>query len=204
MRGQQNGWLKGENADDWSFYPDSVDGLHIIGERTLFIRPDWEWPREERRRGVMVGSQDSSRTPQMLDSRDLTYERYIRGDGQGHDQVIVFNSERQLVGPAYRWGAFGANFARRLGWQPSGHEPFTWIARSGEVMVKSLYWTDGWIGLEPPRFESLGEGWLVLATQQAVDALRDAASKAEVHLWVERHSHGRAPYEGRWHLSKAL
>jgi hypothetical protein len=205
MRGQQNGWLKGENADDWSFYPDSVDGLHIIGERTLFIRPDWEWPREERRRGVMVGSQDSGQTPQILESgRALTYERYLRGDGQEPDQVIVLNSERQLVGPACRWAAFGANFARRLGWEPSRHEPFTWVARSGEAMVKSLCWKDGWTGLEPPRFESLGEGWLVLATEQALHALRDAASKMEVHLWVERHSHGRAPYAGQWHLSKAL
>ena len=44
------GWLNGQKADNWTDYPESVGGLHILGERTLYIRPDWEWPREERYR----------------------------------------------------------------------------------------------------------------------------------------------------------
>jgi hypothetical protein len=44
----------------------------------------------------------------------------------------------------------------------------------------------------------------VSATPPAVDAIRTLAPEVELHLWVERHSHGQRPYTGRWHLFKAL
>ncbi len=71
-------------------------------------------------------------------------------------------------------------------------------------MVKSIFWRDGWIWLEPPRFESLGEGWLVLSTELGIRSIREFSNKLELDLWVERHSHGEKPYEGKWHLSKSI
>jgi hypothetical protein len=198
-------WLRGENADSWNDYPESVDGLYIIGERTWFIRPDWEWPREEHYRGLVIGPCDTGQKRECLEtSHALTFECYLRGYGQGDKQLIVLNSERDLVGPAYRWAAISCSFARRLGWRPSDGEPFKWVDSSGNAMVKSVYWRDGWIWLEPPRFESLGEGWLVLATQQGIRSIREALNNIELHLWVERHSHGEKPYKGKWHLSKSI
>ena len=198
-------WLRGENAESWSHYPESVDGLPIIGERTWFIRPDWEWPREERHRGLVIGPYDSDQKRECLESSyELTFESYLRGDGQSDGQLIVSNSERQLIGPAYRWAAINCAFARRLGWHPSNDEPFAWVDSSGNLMVKSVYWRDGWIGLEPPRFESLAEGWLVLSTKEGIRSIREALNNLELHLWVERHSHGKKPYNGKWHLSRSI
>ena len=37
-------WLQGAGASEWSHYPDSVQGLSLLGERTWFVRPEWEWP----------------------------------------------------------------------------------------------------------------------------------------------------------------
>ena len=71
-------------------------------------------------------------------------------------------------------------------------------------MVKSIYWKDGWIWLEPPRFEILGEGWRVLATEQGIKSIRAASGNIESHLWIQRHSHDDKPYEGKWHLSKRI
>jgi hypothetical protein len=202
---QKKAWLKGAKANEWSNYTESVQGIAIIGERTWFVRPDWEWPREERHRGLVVGPWDSSSERQILESRyELTYESYLRGFGQREHQLIVLNSERQLVGPAYRWAAINSNFARALDWRPSANVTFQWVDSAGNLMVKSVYWKDGWIWLEPPRFESLGEGWLVLATPQAVESIRRIALTAELHLWAERHSHGDEPYAGKWHLSKPI
>lgn len=203
--GEGQAWLSGERADSWGDYPESVQGFHIIGERTWFIRPEWEWPREERHRGVVIGPLDSAGRRQRLESRyELTYKTYLSGLGQDNEQLIFVNSERQLTGPAYRWAAINSKFARALGWQPLEHAPFHWTDSSGATMVKSVYWKDGWIWLEPPRFESLGEGWVVLATPEAIDTMRRSAPKAEIHLWIERHSHGPKPYDGRWHLAKPL
>jgi hypothetical protein len=198
-------WLKGENADSWVYYPEFVDGLHIIGERTLLIRPDWEWPREERYRGLVISPRESNLSRECLFSNlELTLKTYLRKDGQTGDQFIILNSEHQLIGPAYRWAAINCAFARYLGWLQSNDEPFKWVDTSGDLMVKSIYWRDGWIGLEPPHFESLCEGWLVLATEKGFDIIRQNFKNLEQHLWVERYSHGVKSYKGLWHLSKKI
>jgi hypothetical protein len=203
--GEGRAWREGANANNWSEYPQSVQGLALIGERTWLIRPDWEWPREERHRGLIAGALSRTSERSVLESdSELTYEMYVRGLGQDDRQLIVLNSERQLAGPAYRWAAINANLARELGWHLSADIPFQWLDREGKSMVTSTYWKDGWIWIEPPRSEALGEGWFVLATPGAIDAIRRHAPGTDVHLWVERHSHGQQPYEGEWHLSMPL
>ncbi len=194
-------WLQGQDAADWDCYPSSVDELHLIGERSWFIRPDWEWPREERYRAVLIGKMDDDPGRESFATRrELTYAGYLQGDAQEKNQIIVWNSERQLMGPQYRWIAINSNLARELGWALSATNPFEWLDGERRLMIKSVYWKDGWIWLQPPRFEALGEGWYVLASDLAVEAIRRAFPNARTHLWVERHSHGENPYTGSWHL----
>jgi hypothetical protein len=203
--GEREAWLDGACAETWDDYPDSVLGLRIVGERTWLIRPEWEWPREERYRGLVAGAPSQATGRRSLNSAyELTYEMYLSGRGQDEQQLIVLNDERQLSGSAYKWAAINPSFARALGWRPSEDAPFQWLDSSSNVMVTSTYWRDGWVWLEPPRFESLGEGWFVSATPAAIEAMRRLAPEASVHLWVERHSHGERPYAGKWHLSKPL
>jgi len=119
---------------------------------------------------------------------------------QEGNRLIVWNCERQLDGPYYRWMAMNSNVARKLGWTLCPTNPFEWRDSAAHSMVKSMYWKDGWIWLEPPSFEALGEGWYVLASDLAVEAIRRAFPDAQTHLWVERHSHGVKLYRGSWHL----
>lgn len=198
-------WLQGKDAADWDHYPTSVGELHLIAERSWFVRPDWEWPREERYRGVVIhGVDDDLGRESLATHRELTYAGYFRGDGQEENQFIIWNSERQLVGPQYRWIAINSNIARELGWVLSATNPFEWWDGEGRLMVKSVHWKDGWIWLEPPRFEALGEGWYVLASDLAIGTIKRVFPNAWTHLWVERHSHGQKPYKASWHLSRAL
>ena len=197
-------WQQGAGAGEWGHYPDSVRGLCLIGERTWFIRPEWGWPHEERSRGLVLGSPSDATEKALESAVELTYDLYLEGRGQDDGQLIVLNVESQLVGPAYRWAAINSNFARALGWHPSIEVPFQWLDGDGSVMVESTYWRDGWRWIEPPRFESLGEGWFVSATTRAIDDIRRLAGGTELHLWVERHLHGERPYEGHWHLARAL
>ena len=194
-------WLNGDDAATWADYPRSIGDFRIIGERTLFIRPDWEWPREERYRGLCVGAPRSDQTRNLLaSSRELTYNLYVSGRGQADEQLLIWNSENQLVGPTSRWIALNSTFARSLGWFPSRTRPFEWLDPTGNVMAKSVFWRDGWVGLEPPHFESLGEGCLVLATPAALKLMGDKRPDAYCHLWVERHSNGGDPYHASWHV----
>lgn len=198
-------WLNGEAGSAWDSYPEKLGSETIIAERSWFIRPDWEWPREERYRGVTAAQIDAKLDRRALASGcDLVYSRYQRGDAQEPSQLTVWNEEAQLIGPQYRWVAFNARVARKLGWITSVTEPFRWDNAEGELMVRSIYWKDGWIWLEPPRFESLGEGWIVVASDSALEQIAEEFPDAEIQLWVERHSHREKQYEESWHLSRAL
>ena len=200
----EDAWRQGAGAGEWSHYPDSIQGLLLIGERTKFIRPEWEWPHEERFRGLIEELPDKADERALNSAFSLTYEAYLDGRGQDDNQLIVLNNENQLVGFAYRWAAFNSNLARALGWHPSTDVPFQWLDTAGNVMIESTYWKDGWIGIKPPRFDSLGEGWIVSASPAAIEAIRQHVPGTQIHLWVERQSHGNKPYEGKWHLSKPL
>jgi hypothetical protein len=150
---------------------------------------------------VLIDSEDDEADRESLASRhELPYQDYIQGDAQEGSQLIVWNSERQLVGPQYRWVAMNSNVARELEWTLCPTNPIEWLDSAGHSMVKSVYWKDSWIWLEPPRFEALGEGWYVLASDRAVEAIRKVFRDAQMHLWVGRHSHGQKPYTGSWHL----
>lgn len=198
-------WLTGEGGSDWESYPAKLGEEYILAERSWFIRPDWEWPREERYRGVTAHPVDAGLDRRVLASgHELVYSSYLRGDAQDHDNLTIWNNEDQLIGPQYRWVAFNATVARKLGWTPSSTEPFRWDNSEGELMVRSIYWKDGWIWLEPPRFESLGEGWIVVATQSAVDQIVGVFPEAQTQLWVERHAHRERKYDEAWHLTRPL
>lgn len=198
-------WLAGENADSWHNYPETIHSLSIIGERTWFIRPEWEWPREERYRGLLLGSNNTDTKRSCLKSNmPLTIESYLMGFGQKKESLITLNSESLMDGPIYRWAAFNSLLAIQLGWRASEKEPFKWMDKNGNLMVKSIFWKDGWIWLEPPKFEALGEGWLVLATDKALKKISEMSRSIQVHLWVKRRSHREKTFKGDWHLEKEI
>ena len=198
-------WLSGTDAADWRHYPRKIGNLHILGERTTLMRPDWERPREQRYRGILSGPVHAGDEEDRCASLDaLTYEQYLNGNGQRNEQLTVWNQARQLAGSAYRWVAFNAGIARSIGWVASDVNPFEWHDGSGNLMVKSVLWRDGWIDLKSPHLDAVAEGWIVLASNAAIQAIIQSVPDASQHLWVQRESHGRHPYEDSWHLSCSL
>jgi len=94
-----------------SDYPASTQGLQILGERTWLIRQNG---RGQGRRAPRSDYRPLSRAAgrQVLESAyELTCKTYLNGGGQDDQQLIVLNSERQLVGSAYRWVAINSNVA---------------------------------------------------------------------------------------------
>jgi len=195
-------WLAGEGASDWDSYPTQIGPEFIIAERSTFVRPEWALPCEERVRGLAIGPVNSEVDKDVLATHSLVYTDYLQGRRQRDDQLTIWNAADQMVGPQYRWCAMNANVARLLGWAPGPDEPFAWENSAGDVMVRSIYWRDGWTSLQPPEFDSLGEGWVVVASEEALQQIYNKFPSTHLHLWVERHSGGDNPYDARWHLSR--
>ena len=202
---QRKAWLRGDEADNWENYPQVIDELYIIGEKSFFIQPDREWPREERQRGLFFADIDANQSSEILYyGHDLTYEFYSKGHIVNNSQMIICNPGIHLIGSTHKWVAINSNFAKGLGWSLSRDEPFAWFDSNGELMVKSVFWKDGWIWVKPSRFDTLGEGWLVLASGKGLEMICNSIEQPEIHMWIERHSHGEKPYSDKWHLSKSL
>ena len=200
---EEESWRAGKGGDDWGSYPDRIGGMSLIGERTFFGWPEWGHPRERRWRGVAWRVQDLKESA-LGTAVALTYKMYLRGEGQIGKPLVVWNDERQLAGPCYRWAAINASVALSLGWRPATDTPFRWLDSTGKVMVESVYWRDGWTGIAAPLFGSVGEGWVVRASDRGLEAIRSLAGGAELHLWVERRSEGERACEWKWHLSRTL
>lgn len=70
------------------------------------------------------------------------------------------------------WIAINPSCARSIGWEPSSNGLFAWADVDGNIMVKTIYWQSGNPSYKS-RFEyETGEGWLVLASPEALDQLQ--------------------------------
>ena len=208
---RQKAWAEGENADEWSQYPACIGGLRIIGEVSYFARPERENSRETRVRGVLDREAGEGLRLEVDDyevllsaGSDLTHEDYVRRWAGDAHRIVARNGQRMLAGAVYRWVALSAGLANDLGWRRSHTDPFGWEGPDAEPMVTSVYWRDGRIGVAPPRWDSLGEGWCLLATEEAVRAISRAVDGAAVHLVVRRQSFGAESSDRRWHLDCVL
>lgn len=72
-----------------------------------------------------------------------------------------------------RWLAFNPALAINLGWKPDESRMFGWQDSNGHLMVESVFWSDGNMDMPPPHSDSeAGEGWVVVASPQAIERLK--------------------------------
>ncbi len=101
---------------------------------------------------------------------------------------------------AGNWIAFSPALAQKLGWTLSHQGLFRWTDSKGHVMVESLWWQDGPVGNRGSLPENcVGEGWLVIATPSAMDAIARQEPGLERVLSARR----TATLESRDEISKA-
>ncbi|MDF5717509.1 MAG: hypothetical protein PUP93_27500 [Rhizonema sp. NSF051] len=69
--------------------------------------------------------------------------------------------------PGENWLALNPAAGRALGWTPSSNGLFRWVDSQGRVMVESVWWIDGIFNQNNSSHDEVGEGWLVLASEEA-------------------------------------
>ena len=82
--------------------------------------------------------------------------------------------------PGGGWLALNPVVAFRLGWSIADDGIFRWVNDQGHVMVESIWWMDGRPVLlnDGLAEDEVGEGWLVLASECALDQIEEAFGPA--------------------------
>jgi hypothetical protein len=73
-------------------------------------------------------------------------------------------------------------------------------------MIESVWWLDGLIDQSPPHLDNeVGEGWLVVASQEAWEAIKSRIGKLKRMISVERSFYrDKRRIKSNRHLEKAL
>jgi len=148
--------------------PVYATGWVVIGESTRLRGLTWE-------RGTECYQMQLTAEPADPDEFfSLVYQqptaRYLDLSPQGAYLIV----QRQLFSQTdYRttWLALNPLVARHLGWDPVPERLFAW-RHQGQLMVESVCWSDS--NLDIPSYQSdsvAGEGWLVLASAEALRQL---------------------------------
>jgi hypothetical protein len=89
--------------------------------------------------------------------------------------------------PGDGWLAIDPALARSLDWQPCSDRLYAWTA-NGQIMIETVWWTEGIFEQSMPyyRKSEVGEGWLVLASPDAMKALKSHFGEVQRIVTVKR------------------
>ena len=154
------------------------DGQIILAENTTLETLSWKTPSETRESFVCLPE-----TP--ITSRYNEYHTFFHREinilikdfdllvEQVPVPLIIFNESRGYDSPGENWLALNPFVARQMGWSLAKDGVFWDGSDEGQTMAESIWWSDGFIGQHPPHFDDeVGEGWLVIASQNALCDLK--------------------------------
>jgi hypothetical protein len=154
------------------------DDLVVLGAQTKLKGLDWRAPVEIRQEVVCPAATHIARQDGGYPS--CFYETTSRTSCYPH--LLLEKTPIPLVlrhlplgtpTPGEDWLALNPEVGRQLRWKLAGEGLFRWIDASGQTMVESLWWNDGDFSSDTGHSgEQVGEGWLVLAKQDAFMQLR--------------------------------
>ena len=161
------------------------DGRIVLGEFSRFVNLDWERPREDR--CTMICRVDWP-GPDTLDdalkffpssSEWFAWDYPHLAKSQAWPSTIIRGYRYQVELTANDWLAMHPDIPLSLGWRLATEGLFRWVDAKGAIMVESIRWQDGSIHHHSPRLREVSsEGWLVVASSQAVELIAQAVGPA--------------------------
>jgi len=166
-----------EASDSRGLMLTEMKGYAVVAEHTTLRGLARPIPEETRRScihglsGLELGCED--------DHDDLcrplfrcTLEEYEAVDFPGDPPpVIVRNRAIGFITAGSGWLALNPFVARSLGWSPAENELLAWTNEDGDLTVHTVWWRDGQPSTHGYSRDQVGEGWLVLASPEALAAI---------------------------------
>jgi hypothetical protein len=117
---------------------------------------------------------------------------------EGVDLLVIRNNAYTCDIAGAKWIALNPSIARWLGWQPRADLPLAWVDGAGRMMVETIGRTDGAMQHNPPSLDDeVGEGWLVVASPEAYEAIMSQCPALKRIVRVERCFTGEGVVERR-------
>lgn len=173
-------WLAGltDAADRLSR---QVDGWQVIGESTLVRQLERQLPEERRFQALSLD--DDDRIPFLrshVTAQDLQ-QTHPRFNG-----ALLVRGTYRPIESEQEWLALNPSAATDARFSADGDDPLGWNLE-GAPAVRSVWWRSGFTHWDASSaHDEVGEGWLVLATTDAVARLRDVFPEASLAWSVTR------------------
>ena len=171
----------------------TTGGQIILAEETTLKRLEWKIPteiritivRQYKTTGLAPDQNDKSFFTTVL--RRLVSEYPTIELDESILPIIIHHTSYGYDFPGSDWLALNPSIGSKLGWYLSDNGLFRWLDDKGEIMVESVWWKDGLIDQAPPHLDDeVGEGWLVVASPVAWDALKKEFSILERSINITR------------------
>lgn len=153
-------------------------GSVILAEETKLKILDWELPSEVR---LSVLERLANPRPPVDEDGERFFFTVVNRVVSDYGSLNIDPNEVPIIirhlgygfdSPGVNWLALNPTIARQFGWHLSDEGLFRWVDNQGEIMVESVWWTDGLPDHSPPLWDEVGEGWQVVGSQAAIEQIR--------------------------------
>ena len=197
------------NHDEWlgdieqaiSQFVSSIEtGKEIIGEITSWVWLDWDTPTEIRMSTICHpewNSEADIKSPSALFPSMMHWSAsdYPDISVTNEPSLVIYGSGSYIDHGGLEWLALNPAIGSSLGWFLSSEGLFRWVDEKGDLMVESICWKDGPISRQPPKMDDIcSNGWLVVASDEAIEKIREVIGEAVKVNAVVR-SYGRGTYD---------
>jgi len=173
-------WLSATEASIAFAARTTPDGYVVLAEETSYLRLGRVQPREVRR-SVVARLEDLSPGTGNTEAgvgrtlNELIAEYPSAVPYRSSGAIIIRNTAHWRDTPYKDWIALNPTIGYALGWLASTEGLFRWTDATGRIMVETFLWADGTPQTDVSEGDIVGNGWLVVASPEAVVQLKGYA-----------------------------
>ena len=164
------------------------NGWRVIAEKTTLKKLEWGVPTETRC-SVVSASDPASPAEEVLTKVPASQIGAYWGVNTSAEarSLAIQNNAFMYDTIGANWLGFNPELARDLGWNPGAEGMLSWENGSGQILAKTIWWTDGALQHHSPPFDDeIGEGWLVVVSPEAWAALNSRFASLSRVVSIER------------------
>lgn len=163
-------------------------GMTVIGEYTHLLKCSDKVPVEEYLSKISYDNEKMNANGFFGDAFQIQSSNYLRIGNDDPQIIIRRGGYFSISSIKLCWIAINPAFAYAMGWKPSSSGTFSWDDIDGNRMVESVYWQSGNVnGRNRSNYEA-SEGWLVIASDKALEAIKSVAD-VYLHKLLQRGFH---------------